>query len=178
MVCVSIHRFLCLLWLHKQFFQRNDKYLICQIRIGFFSTLIRLWVRSNDGKLSLWGIWNCTEVNAARQKNCRLQTISVHLFIKQIPTFPKLKTEHLCKEWMYTALVFRWHLLKSSRSWRVRADTVTVCVKLKLSLWQVISLFVSLCRVVDQCSASEKIAMIMSCQIPITGNSSPQLVVD
>lgn len=58
---------------------------------------------------------------------------------------------------------------------------VTVCVRPKLSSWQLISSFLFLHCVVDQCPVVQKPtqnAMIMSCQMPITGNSASQCMVD
>lgn len=59
--------------------------------------------------------------------------------------------------------------------------TITVCERPKLSSWQLISSFLFLHCVVDQCPVVKKPtqnAMIMSCQMPITGNSVSQCMVD
>lgn len=61
--------------------------------------------------------------------------------------------------------------------------TVTMCVyvKPKPSSWRLISSLLSLHQIVDQCPVTEKPmqnAMIMSCQMPITGNSALWCVVD
>ena len=56
-----------------------------------------------------------------------------------------------------------------------------MCVKPKPSSWQLISYFLSFHHIVHQCPIPEKPtqnATIMSCQMPITGNSAPQCVLD
>lgn len=53
--------------------------------------------------------------------------------------------------------------------------------RLKPSSWQLISAFLSLHHIVDQSPVTERPAqnsMIMSCQMPITNNSTPQQVVN